>query len=128
MPRKTQASNKQSTRMGCPEHRPTNQSRAKVLDFTCTGFKRIDIADYLDIDEDTLAKHYKRELAHGKMVRTGKLGRNLYLDAINGCKDSRKFWLCTQGGQVMAKVPEKSSDENPPWLAKFIEATRGTKE
>lgn len=97
--------------MGGAEHRPTLQSRAKVIDFTCTGFKRIDIADYLDIDEDTLAKHYKRELAHGKMVRTGKLGRNLYLDAINGCKDSRKFWLCTQGGQVMAKVKDDNDDE-----------------
>jgi hypothetical protein len=67
---------------------------------------------YFDIAEDTLRKHYRNELDNAHMYRTGKLSRNLYLDALNGCKSSREFWLKTQGKQAFAKTIEERAQDN----------------
>lgn len=128
MPRKSSMSKKPRTLVGRPEHIPTLRSRGRVIEFVCAGFTQDSIALYLEISPDTLRKHYAPELDKSVMMRTSKLARNVYLDAVGGCKASRSFWLTHKGGWYAAKAPEKKEDESPPWLAKFIEATRGTKE
>lgn len=100
------------------EHRPTMHSRAKVIEFVCAGFKQDSIAMYFDIDGDTLRKHYREELDKSNMMRTGKLAKNLYLDALAGDKSAREFWLKTQGRWSYAKPPE---DEKPSKVESLLE-------
>jgi hypothetical protein len=109
------------SKMGRPTHKPTIHSRSKVIEFVCAGFRRSDIANYFRMDEETLNKYYKHELDQSLMHRTARLSRNVYLDALNGCKSSRTFWLTHRGGWYPAKAPDKISDETPPWLSKFID-------
>jgi len=93
---------------GAPKgHRPTRTNRAKVIDLVCSGFSQEDIAVYMDLKVDTLIDIYGDELKKSKMLRTSKLGRNLYLDALAGCKQSREFWLKTQGRWSFAKEKEE---------------------
>lgn len=103
------------------EHRPTQHSRSKVIEFVCAGFKQDSIAMYFDIDEDTLRKHYRAELDKSNMMRTGKLGRNLYLDALAGDKQAREFWLKTQGRWSYAKPPEEQGSKTDALLEKLID-------
>ncbi|PWU07231.1 MAG: hypothetical protein C5B43_00625 [Verrucomicrobia bacterium] len=98
--------------VGPPEHEPTVETRAKVVGFACAGFKQTQIADYLDIDEKTLRKHYRYELDKAKMEKTMMLGNNLYADALNGDKVSREFWLKCQGGWHYSKPPEDNDRDS----------------
>ncbi len=108
---------------GGPEgHLPTLETRAKVIGFSCAGFTQTQIADYLDIDDKTLRRHYRDELDKAKMDKTVALSDNLYQDAINGDKASREFWLKCQAKWAYAKPPEddkKSATE--ALLEKLIE-------
>lgn len=97
------------TNPGTPAHVPTEETRQKVIDLSCNGFSQLDIADYLDIDDKTLRKHYKVELGNAKKDKTIKLGNSLYNDALAGDKQAREFWLKTQGRWSYAKPQEESS-------------------
>ena len=112
------AKGKRTYKGGIPEHVPTNKTRSKVIEFVCSGFKQDAIAMYFDLDEKTLRKHYRNELDKSNMSRTGKLGRNLYLDALAGDKSAREFWLKTQGRWSYAKPPE---DEKPSKVESLLE-------
>ena len=103
------------------EHKPTIHNRSKVIEFVCAGFKQKDIAMYFDLDEKTLRKHYRNELDKSNMMRTGKLGKNLYLDALAGDKASREFWLKTQGRWSYAKPPEEQGSKTDALLEKLID-------
>src|SRR5258708_34330516 len=118
MPRKSALSKKPNSLRGRPEHIVTMHNRMKIIDFVCAGFKQEEIAAYFNINTDTLRKYYALELDKSKMNRVGKLARNLYLDALAGCKDSRKFYLTCQAGWAPAKPIEKSEEKSPPCLAK----------
>ena len=54
-------------RAGRPEHEPTKWHREKVETFASVGYNAAQIAGYLKISEDTLFKHYRRELAYATM-------------------------------------------------------------
>ena len=92
---------------GSPEHEPTLLTRAKVEGFSCAGYTQTQIANYLQIDDKTLRKHYRHELDCAKMDKTMALSDNLYMDALNGDKDDRQFWLKTQGRWSYAKPKEE---------------------
>jgi hypothetical protein len=96
---------------GKPPHVPTLKTRGLVDNFACCGFTQAQIADYLNIDEITLRKYYREELDHSQMKKTGKLARNLYLDALNGDKESREFYLRTRGGFANAKPKEDDTNK-----------------
>lgn len=105
------------------EHVPTLKKRALVIDFVCLGFTQLAISKYFNISIDTLAKHYRNELDNGHLHRTAKLGRNLYLDALGGCKSSREFWLKTQGKQAFAKtIEEREKDDKVMSLLEILAA------
>lgn len=93
------------------EHRPTEKSRQQVVDFSCSGFNQEAIAMYFDMSVDTLRAHYREELDKAKMEKTAALGGNLYLDALNGDKDDRMFWLKCQGRWSYAKPPEDNEKD-----------------
>lgn len=106
---------------GKPEHLPTKELKQKVIDLSCNGFSQADISDHLDIDEKTLRKHYKKELHNAKRDKAMALGNNLYLDALNGDKQSREFWLKTQARWSFAKPDEDKKSTTDTLLEKLIE-------
>lgn len=114
--------NKIKGKVGNPEHIATLQTRAKVEGFVCAGFSQGQIANYFQIDEKTLRKHYRDELDKSKMDKTMILGNNLYLDAINGNEQAREFWLKCQGRWSYAKPPEdEKASKTEALLEKLID-------
>lgn len=97
---------------GSPPHVPTDETRQKVIDFSCSGFTHDQIAAYLDIDQKTLLKYYRYEATKAKLEKTAKLGGNLYLDALHGDKQAREFWLRTQGRWANARTPDEEKITN----------------
>ena len=92
---------------GVPEHIPTEETREKVVEFSCAGYNQQQIGDYLDIDEKTLRKHYRNELDKAKMEKTIALSGSLYRDALAGNEQAREFWLKCQARWAYAKPPEE---------------------
>lgn len=80
------------------KHRPTIHSRSKVIEFVCAGFTQAQIASYMRLDHKTIRKYYANEIDNSLAMRTSKLARNLFLDALKGDRISREFWLKCKGG------------------------------
>lgn len=49
-------------------HKPSDEDRRLVKTLSAVGVRYTDIADKLEIDHDTLTKHYKKELTEGRMA------------------------------------------------------------
>ena len=105
---------------GSPEHVPTEESRAKVADFTCAGFTQTDIAKYFNIDDKTLRKHYRDELDKAKLEMIRGLSQNAYRMALGGSEKMTEFLLRTQGRYTNYKDPEHKSGTET-LLEKLIE-------
>ena len=123
MPKKTSVSPKPNTLIGAPEHVPTIHNRMKVIEFCCAGFSQDQIASYFSIHADTLRKHYRNELDNSLMMRTAKLSKNVYLDALRGDRWSRNFWLTHRGGWYPARGKEEDAGKDAEAsLKKFVES------
>lgn len=96
---------------GLPEHEPTLLTRTKVEAFNCAGFSQTDIANYLDIDEKTLRKHYRVELDQAKMDKISTLSNNVYKLAMEGNEKMMEFVLKCQGRWSYARPPEDEDKE-----------------
>ncbi len=93
-------------------HTPTLVTRATVVSCVAAGFNQDTIAKYLQISLPTLFKHYRSELDNTLVDKTIRLSDSLYKDAIDGCKESRKFWLQCRAKWAISKPPEeKEKDE-----------------
>ena len=114
---------------GSPEHVPTEESRAKVADFTCAGFTQTDIAKYFNIDDKTLRKHYRDELDKAKLEMIRGLSQNAYRMALGGsekctCPPGRKWcggdscW-CTCPPDARAGDACKCGPDGRSWREKF---------
>jgi len=103
------------------EHEPTDETRGKVIGFSCAGFNQTQIADYLKIDDKTLRKYYRYELDHAKMEKTMALADSLYKDALEGDKDDRQFWLKCQAKWSYAKPEEDKKTVTDTLLEKLID-------
>lgn len=83
-------------------HVPDDQKRAQVRALAGFGIIQVDIANYLGIATNTLAKHYKKELEVGPVSANMKVASRLYDIAINGndreAKIACMFWLKTRAG------------------------------
>lgn len=104
--------------MGAPCHQPTPESRKKVIGFTSSGFTQQQIADYFDLDSETIKKYYAEELKKTKMDKTSKLGGSIYRRGLKGDTKAAMFWLRTQAGWIETK--DKETD-NAPLIAKLLE-------
>ncbi len=107
------------------KHEPTDILRGKVIGFSCAGFTQAQIADYLNIDDNTLRKHYRYELDHAKMDKTIALADSLYRDALAGDKDDRQFWLKCQGRWAYYKPPEEEKTYVPNTILEMLVKQKG---
>ncbi len=95
--------------VGKPPHVPTDQSRKQVMAFCGFGLTHDQIAEMLDISDETLRKYYRRELDIGLMSMNAAVANNLYTIATS--KESYAvgaaiFWLKSRG-QWKDKQPEE---------------------
>ena len=78
------------------EHIPTEETRKLVRSLSAVGIKYVDIAGKLDISDDTLVKHYKKDLEDGRIDANASIGQTLFQQAKNGNTAAAIFWLKTR--------------------------------
>lgn len=89
-------------------HVPTEKTRAEVSALTSFGNTQEEIARYLGICVDTLAKYYRNELDNAVLKANAQVARALYNKAVNQDELSAQvFWLKTR-----AKWREKDREED----------------
>lgn len=79
-------------------HNPTDKSRAEVGALVSFGVTQEDIARYIGICVDTLAKHYRHELDTALTRANAAVANKLFRKATEGDDLSAMiFWLKTRG-------------------------------
>ncbi len=90
-------------------HQITKELRQRVCDLVMVGTPKYLIAEVLEIDDETLTKHYAKELATAKTVAIERIGKTVYQQALDGNEKSQTLYLKTQGashGWVEKQVVE----------------------
>ncbi len=82
--------------MGHPHHKPTEASREKVMLLKSGGMTHEIIARIMDINDDTLVAHYKKELEIGLEDVNGQVIGSLFQKAKKGDTAAIIFWLKTR--------------------------------
>lgn len=94
-------------KMPMPPHRPSERSRAKVEALVGFGISHTQIADYLEITEKTLRKHYPRELATGVTKANEAVVGRLWKAAVEeGNVSALIFWTKARCGWRERQVHE----------------------
>ncbi len=95
-------------------HKPTEKTRAQVE--ALGGYlSQADIATFLGIDRNTLAKHYRRELDTGGIRANARVGHALLKNALGGNVAAQIFWMKVRchwrevpaGGAVVIEDPDE---------------------
>jgi hypothetical protein len=83
---------------GRPAFKPTDEQRALVEQVAGYGLPEHQIAALvsIDIDADTLRKHFKQELAQGRARANTEIGKTLYQKAMSGDTASLIWWTKAQ--------------------------------
>lgn len=93
-------------------HVPTRELKQRVCDLVMSGAPIHIICEIIGIDDDTLRKHYKFELATAKAVAIERIGKTVYQQAIDGDSKAQALYLKTQGasqGWVEKQVIETTT-------------------
>lgn len=77
-------------------HKPDDESRRIVKMLSAVGTRHEDIASKLDITDDTLRKHYRKELDEGRIEANASVAQTLFQQAKNGNTTAAIFWLKTR--------------------------------
>jgi predicted ArsR family transcriptional regulator len=78
------------------EHKPDDESKRMVKTLSAVGIRYEDIAAKLEITDDTLRKHYRKELDEGRVEANAAIGQTLFQQAKNGNTTAAIFWLKTR--------------------------------
>lgn len=93
------------------EHKPTDDSKKLVRSLSAVGIRYVDIAQKLDITDDTLVKHYKKELEDGRIDANAAIGQTLFNQAKDGNTSAAIFWLKTRAGWKETSTLELTGNE-----------------
>ena len=97
------------------EHIPTDESKTRVSDLAIAGIPQYLIAEIIDIDEETLTKHYKRELACAEPEAIERVAKTVVMQALEGDPKAQALYMKTKGakyGWVEKQVIEtKNTDD-----------------
>ena len=94
---------------GKPEHVPTENSRERVKMMAACGFTLEDIGNVLDLNRETVTKHYPKELKTAHIEANGRVFARIYRDAISKdpkTQSSAFFWAKARGGWRETDRPE----------------------
>lgn len=103
--------------MGRKAHQPTDENKKQVESMAAVGITQEQIAQFLKISQDTLAKYYEDELANGAIKANAKVASSLYTQAINGNVTAQIFWCKTRLGWREKSEVELSGKDNSPLTA-----------
>lgn len=106
-------------------HKPTPALRQRVCDLVMSGAPVHIICEIIEIDDDTLRKHYRKEIATAKTVAIERIGKTVYQQALEGDSKAQALYLKTQGsshGWVEKQVVENvNSDDTQALKVKIKE-------
>lgn len=105
------------------EHKPTDETRRLVKSLSAVGIRYVDIAMKLDITDDTLRKHYKRELEDGRIDANASIGQGLFQQAKKGNVAAMIFWLKTRANWRETQVHEIGGVDGQPLGSPIIMIT-----
>ncbi len=93
-------------------HVPTETSRAEVKALTSFGNTQEQICAYLDIDDKTLHKYYRRELDTAVIQANAQVAKRLFNKAVaQDDLSAQIFWLKTRA-RWRTDDAERLADEN----------------
>lgn len=107
------------------EHIPTEALRQRVIDLAVVGIPKYLIAEIIDIDDETLSKHYKRELSTAKAKAVERIGNTVVMQALDGNEKSQALYLKTQAAQygwVEKQVIEQTNSDDVKELKDTVKA------
>lgn len=111
-----------SGKNGRPPHEPNEKTRAQVKTLAAMGIEPSDIVKVIGLSLPTLRKHYRQELATGKIEANAKVAGQLYKMATDPTKPNVTamiFWLKAQAGWREAdQRPYFVEEVKPPKLGK----------
>ncbi len=85
--------------MSYPSHKPTAKLRAEVEAYATVGVPHKMIAALINTSDNTLLKHYARELEVGKAKATAQVAKTLFqLATVGKNLGAMIFWLKAQAG------------------------------
>lgn len=109
-------------------HEPTDELRQRVCDLVMSGAPIHIICEIICIDNDTLKKHYKFELATAKTIAIERIGKTVYQQALSGDNRAQALYLKTQGssqGWIEKQIVETVSSEDTQALKDKIKELEG---
>lgn len=106
---------------GRPPHLPNADTRKQVYELSRVGTRYEDIAEVLSISDDTLVKHYKKELKLGRIEANAAIAGTLFEKAKNGDTSSMIFWLKSRAQWKETQKHEHAGDpDGEPVTVKVI--------
>lgn len=91
-------------------HEPTEKTRGEVKLLSSFGHNQAEISNYLDIDEKTLRKYYRRELDTASMEANAQVAKRLFHKAVvQDDLTAQMFWLKTR-----ARWRERDQEDTTP--------------
>jgi hypothetical protein len=90
-------------RIGQPPFKATDKQRELVLSHAACGTPRHIIADEIGISEDTLTRHFRKELDDGLPRANARLGGVLFKAAEKGDMRALEQWFDRRGGAEWKK-------------------------
>ncbi len=100
---KTRATDRRGSKPGQhrqPPFKPTVAQRRVVMASVASGIEQAAIATALNVSEDTLQRHFRKELDHGKEAATAVVAGAMFQMAANtqhkDCQRAGQFWLQAQ--------------------------------
>lgn len=85
-------------KIGNPPFVATKEQREIVIMGSACGRTHAMIAELLGISDDTLTRHFRKELDEGLEVVNARLGNKLYEGALSGDAKKLEMWFDRRGG------------------------------
>jgi hypothetical protein len=101
-------------KVGNPKFVATDEQRIRVEAMVAAGAQQWFIAEDLNISEDTLQRHFAKELQHGKERALSKIGASMVGRALAGDHDAGKYVLARIGGWKNTTALEQSGPDGGP--------------
>ena len=106
---------------GRPPHLPNDDTRKQVYELSRVGTRYEDIAEVISISDETLVKHYKKELKLGRIEANAAVAGTLFEKAKNGDTSSMIFWLKSRAQWKETQKHEHAGDpDGEPVTVKVI--------
>lgn len=102
------------------QHKPTDASKQLVKSLSAVGIRYVDIAQKINITDDTLVKYYKKELEDGRIDANAAIGQTLFQQAKNGNTTAAIFWLKTRANWKETSALEVTGQDGAPLVSPVI--------